>query len=141
MSRSLIVTARAALERIKLIRCLRMVLPSYSFIFIFLPITLILYWIATSRNLYTAGKLILLISSLLFYAFLSPGIKGLCALMISAAVSFLIANIGLRRQITISAKIIHDHRSCIKYRFPCLLQIPFLYRAADGICGWSFFYF
>ena len=95
MSRSLIVTARAALERIKLIRCLRMILPSYSFIFIFLPITLVLYWIATSRNLYTAGKLILLISSLLFYAFLSPGIKGLCALMISAAVSFLIANIGL----------------------------------------------
>ncbi len=72
-----------------------MVLPSYSFIFIFLPITLILYWITASRNLYTAGKIILLVSSLVFYALLSPGIKGLCALLILAAVSYLIANFGL----------------------------------------------
>ena len=83
------------MERIKLIRYHYMVLPSYSFIFIFLPITLILYWITSSRNLYTAGKIVLLISSLVFYALLSPGIKGLVALLASAAVSYLIANFGL----------------------------------------------
>ena len=83
------------MERIKLIRYHCMVLPSYSFIFIFLPITLILYWITSSRNLYTAGKIVLLISSLVFYALLSPGIKGLVALLASAAVSYLIANFGL----------------------------------------------
>ena len=83
MSRSLIVTARAAFERVKFIGYHYMVLPSYSFIFIFLPITLILYWITSSRNLYTAGKIVLLISSLVFYA------------LSSAAVSYLIANFGL----------------------------------------------
>ena len=83
------------MERIKLIRYHYMVLPSYSFIFIFLPITLILYWITSSRNLYTAGKIVLLISSLVFYALLSPGIKGLVALLASTAVSYLIANFGL----------------------------------------------
>ena len=72
-----------------------MVLPSYSFIFIFLPITLILYWIANMRNLYTAGKIVLLTSSLVFYALLSPGIRGLVALIASSGVSYLIANFAL----------------------------------------------
>lgn len=74
-----------------------MVLPSYSFIFIFLPITVILYHAANSRKLYTVGKVILLISSLVFYALLSPGIKGLAALIASAAISYLIANFGLHK--------------------------------------------
>lgn len=72
-----------------------MVLPSYSFIFIFLPITLILYWIANMRNLYIAGKIVLLTSSLVFYALLSPGVKGLFALIVSATVSYIIAKFAL----------------------------------------------
>ena len=72
-----------------------MVLPSYSFIFIFLPAVVILYRIANSRALYTAGKVILLVSSLVFYALLTPGIKGLAALLISTAVCYIIATFGL----------------------------------------------
>ena len=76
-----------------------MVLPSYSFIFIFLPAVVILYLIANSRNLYTAGKGILLVSSLVFYALLTPGIKGLAALLISIAVCYCIATFGLKADI------------------------------------------
>ncbi len=76
---------------------LRMVLPSYSFIFIFLPIVTILYWIVNFRKLYTCGKLILLAASVCFYALLTPGIKGLAALAISVVFCYIIANYGLRR--------------------------------------------
>ncbi len=76
-----------------------MVLPSYSFIFIFLPIVIVLYWIAVSRQLYTFGKIILLISSLFFYALLTPGIKGLVALLSSIAVCYVIARFGLSEKI------------------------------------------
>ena len=74
-----------------------MILPSYSFIFIFLPSVLILYRIANSRKLYTAGKIILLIASLLFYALLTPGIKGLAALLLSILFCYLTATYGLRK--------------------------------------------
>ena len=68
-----------------------MLIQSYSFIFIFFPVVTILYWIVNSRKLYTLGKMILLVSSLLFYALLTPGIKGLAALLISVAVCYLTA--------------------------------------------------
>ncbi len=74
-----------------------MVLPSYSFIFIFLPIVTILYWIVNSRNLYTLGKVILLTASLVFYALLTPGIKGLAALLLSIIVCYVIATYALSR--------------------------------------------
>ena len=74
-----------------------MILPSYSFIFIFLPATIILYLIACTRNLYTLGKTILLISSLTFYALLTPGIKGLCALLASIVFCYLVATYGLAK--------------------------------------------
>ena len=73
-----------------------MYLPSYSFIFIFLPVTVILYWAATLRDKYTLGKAVLLTASIVFYAMLSPGIKGLAALMISAGVNYLIATFALK---------------------------------------------
>ena len=76
-----------------------MVLPSYSFIFIFLPAVVILYLIANSRNLYTAGKGILLVSSLVFYGLLTPGIKGLAALLVSVAVCYCIATFGLKADV------------------------------------------
>ncbi len=74
-----------------------MVLPSYSFIFIFLPIVTILYWIVNFRKLYTLGKVILLVSSFVFYAMLTPGIKGLAALVLSVGLCYIIANFGLRK--------------------------------------------
>ena len=77
-----------------------MVLPSYSFIFIFLPAVMILYWIANSRDLYTLGKVVLLVSSLFFYALLTPGIKGLVALLLSIGVSYAIATFGLTQDLS-----------------------------------------
>ena len=74
-----------------------MILPSYSFIFIFLPATIILYMVVNSRGYYTLGKIILLISSLFFYALLAPGPKGLCALILSIAICYAIATYGLGR--------------------------------------------
>lgn len=68
-----------------------MILPSYSFIFIFLPAVLILYHLANSRGYYTAGKIVLLVSSLFFYAMLTPGIKGLAALIISILFCYALA--------------------------------------------------
>lgn len=73
-----------------------MVLPSYSFIFIFLPAVILLYHIANMRKLYDLGKIVLLTASLVFYALLTPGIKGLAALVISALICYLIATLGLR---------------------------------------------
>ncbi len=72
-----------------------MILPSYSFIFIFLPSVMILYRIANSRKLYTAGKIILLVASLLFYVLLTPGIKGFTALILAILFCYLIATYGL----------------------------------------------
>ena len=74
-----------------------MVLPSYSFIFIFLPCVFILYWISNSRKMYTAGKIILLVSSLFFYALLTPGIKGLAALLASILFSYVLATFCISR--------------------------------------------
>lgn len=76
-----------------------MILPSYSFIFIFLPAVIILYHLANIRQLYVLGKYILLISSLLFYLLLVPGIKGLAALTASAAVSYVIGTFGLSNKV------------------------------------------
>ena len=81
-----------------------MILPSYSFIFIFLPAVLILYHIANSRRLYTLGKVVLLVSSLFFYALLTPGTKGLAALIISILVSYAIATYGLSDRIPSSIR-------------------------------------
>ena len=72
-----------------------MVLPSYSFIFIFLPAVVVLYHIANLRKHYGLGKAVLLVASLVFYALLTPGIAGLAALMASALVCYLIATYGL----------------------------------------------
>ena len=74
-----------------------MVLPSYSFIFIFLPIVIVLYHIANHQGAYRAGKMVLLISSLVFYAMLTPGIKGLTALLLSASICYVIATFGIRK--------------------------------------------
>ncbi len=72
-----------------------MILPSYSFIFIFLPVTVILYHLANLRQFYTLGKVILLISSAVFYALLVPGIYGLAALILSVLFCYTIASFGL----------------------------------------------
>ncbi len=72
-----------------------MVLPSYSFIFIFLPAVIVIYHIANRYRMYTAGKITLLVSSLFFYALLTPGIKGLAALILSMAFSYSVATFGL----------------------------------------------
>ena len=74
-----------------------MVLPSYSFVFIFLPVVTVLYRIVNSRRLYVLGKVILLVSSLFFYALLTPGIPGLAALLASIIFCYALATYGLTR--------------------------------------------
>lgn len=66
-----------------------MVLPSYSFIFIFLPIVILAYFGLNKRKLYSLGKAILLIASLVFY--FSMGYKGFIAISISILVCYLIS--------------------------------------------------
>ncbi|MCR5301365.1 MAG: MBOAT family protein [Lachnospiraceae bacterium] len=73
-----------------------MAITSYFFIFIFFPIITVLYWIVNSRKLYSAGKIILLVSSLLFYGLLTPGIKGLIALLLIISVCYLLSTFGMR---------------------------------------------
>lgn len=81
-----------------------MVLPSYSFVFIFLPVVAVLYRVANFRRLYTAGKMILLVSSLFFYAVLTPGIKGLAALAASIVFNYLLATFALTRDLKAVAR-------------------------------------
>lgn len=71
-----------------------MILPSYSFIFIFLPIVIIGYYLFNSRSMYTAGKIVLLLASLLFYY--SMGWKGFIVLGSSIIICYLIATYGLK---------------------------------------------
>ena len=72
-----------------------LILPSYSFIFIFLPAVVILYHIMNLRQYYTAGKIVLLVSSVFFYVMLTPGIKGFAALLGSLLFCYLLATFGL----------------------------------------------
>lgn len=76
-----------------------MILPSYSFIFIFLPIVVILYHLANSRHYHTLGKVILLISSVVFYSMLTPGIYGLVALIASVLFCYAVATFGLAKNV------------------------------------------
>jgi len=70
-----------------------MIIPSYSFIFIFLPIVIIGYFLFNRFRLYTAGKLLLLASSLLFYYLM--GWKGFIVLLASIIICYLIATFGI----------------------------------------------
>lgn len=69
-----------------------MILPSYSFIFIFLPIVIILYHLLNNRNFYPGGKLVLLAASLFFYY--SMGFEGFIALCLSIIICYLIGRYG-----------------------------------------------
>lgn len=64
-------------------------ITSYSFIFIFLPIVVVLYHFLNGKGLFNYGKLVLLAASLCFYWFL--GWQGLVALLISLTICYLIA--------------------------------------------------
>ena len=79
-----------------------MVLPSYSFIFIFLPLTVLFYHFVNSKGLLTLGKIILLLSSLLFY--FSLGWKGFAALLISVLVTYSLATYLLPKAKSQAAK-------------------------------------
>lgn len=63
-----------------------MVLPSYSFIFIFLPLSVIIYHFVNSKGWFTCGKIALLFSSLVFY--FSLGWKGFAAILASVLVTY-----------------------------------------------------
>jgi len=67
---------------------------SYSFILIFLPVLIGLYYFFNNKGLYTVSKALLLLSSLIFY--FSLGYKGFIVLIISIAVCFLIATYAFR---------------------------------------------
>lgn len=65
-----------------------MILPSYSFIFIFLPIVVVGYFLLNKVN-HTFGKVLLLAASVLYYGLM--GWKSLLALVLSMAVNYIIA--------------------------------------------------
>lgn len=73
-----------------------MIIPSYSFIFIFLPIVIIGYFLLNRFKLYTLGKTLLLASSALFYYLM--GWKGFLVLLASIIVCYLIATFGINEQ-------------------------------------------
>lgn len=75
-----------------------MILPSYSFIFIFLPIVIILYFAFNNKGLYALGKGTLLIASLVFYYLM--GYKGFIALIIAIVISYLISTFIFTNNIT-----------------------------------------
>lgn len=74
-----------------------MILPSYSFVFIFLPIVVIGYFLINSRGLYTIGKSLLLIASLGFYY--SMGWQGFTVLLASIVICYLIATFGFAEKV------------------------------------------
>ena len=74
-----------------------MILPSYSFVFIFLPIAIIGYYILNNYRQYTAGKSLLLIASLIFYY--SMGYKGFIVLIASSVMCYLLATFGFKSSV------------------------------------------
>lgn len=79
---------------------LRMNLPSYSFIFIFLPIVLIGWFFLNSKGLVRVAKCLLLIASLYFYA--SMGGKAIIAIILSVIVCYLIGTYAFKPSVPIT---------------------------------------
>ena len=77
-----------------------MILPSYSFVFIFLPIAIIGYYILNNYRQYTAGKSLLLVASLIFYY--SMGYKGFIVLIASSCLCYLLATFGFKSSVSTS---------------------------------------
>ncbi|HEB9337233.1 TPA: MBOAT family protein [Campylobacter coli] len=73
-----------------------MVFSSYEFIFIFLPITLIIFYILKACNYLSLAKFFLVCSSLFFYAFWK--FEYLFILLSSMLVNFLLANAILKKE-------------------------------------------
>lgn len=71
-----------------------MTFPSYSSIFIFLPIVVI-GWFFLNRKSLTLAKVFLAVASLVFYAF--AGVKALVVLILSAAINYAIVRVGFDR--------------------------------------------
>ncbi|MCR6577708.1 MBOAT family protein [Campylobacter insulaenigrae] len=70
-----------------------MVFSSYEFIFIFLPITLIIFYVLRKFNYIQNAKLFLVLASLFFYAFWK--IEYVFILLLSMSVNFYLANLIL----------------------------------------------
>ncbi|EAI8831755.1 MBOAT family protein [Campylobacter coli] len=73
-----------------------MVFSSYEFIFIFLPVTLIIFYILKACNYISLAKFFLVCSSLFFYAFWK--IEYLFILLSSMLVNFFLANAILKKE-------------------------------------------
>lgn len=73
-----------------------MVFSSYEFIFIFLPVTLIIFYILKACNYLSLAKLFLVCSSLFFYAFWK--FEYLFILLSSMLVNFFLANAILKKE-------------------------------------------
>lgn len=71
-----------------------MIIPSYSFVFIFLPVVIIGYFLLNSKVSYMAGKILLMAASLGFYY--SMGWKGFVVLIASILVCYGIAEYGFK---------------------------------------------
>lgn len=89
-----------------------MVLPSYSFIFIFLPLVVVLYFFVNKYS-HTFGKVILLAASLVYYALI--GMRGFAALIVSILANYFISALltetvtrNLYRKILLALGIIID---------------------------------
>lgn len=70
-----------------------MVFSSYEFIFVFLPITLIVFYILKKFNHVQSAKLFLVLASLFFYAFWK--VEYVLILLLSMSVNFYLANLIL----------------------------------------------
>ena len=76
-----------------------MTFPSYSYIFIFLPIVIAVYFLFNKWGKYTVSKCVLLAASLYFYS--TFGMKGLCTIVLMTALTYVIGTYALccdRRQ-------------------------------------------
>jgi len=78
-----------------------MSITSYSFIFLFMPVIIGVYFLLNRKGLYTIGKILLLAASLGFYY--SMGWKGFIVLLASILVCYCIATFGFGRITNVTA--------------------------------------
>ncbi|UWN16705.1 hypothetical protein AEH98_05715 [Campylobacter jejuni] len=73
-----------------------MLFSSFTFIFAFLPLTLVGFYILKALQYYTSAKIFLILASLFFYAYFK--IDYIFILTFSTLVNFFLANLILRKE-------------------------------------------
>lgn len=73
-----------------------MLFSSFIFIFIFLPLTLLGFYVLKALQYYTSTKIFLILASLFFYAYFK--IDYIFILTFSTLINFFLANLILRKE-------------------------------------------